>query len=240
MKPRLILALFGAIAACSSSDGALFGDPASDGGDSSSPAPGPDAQAQNDATTAAPDADGDDGAPPDTRKDGGKDGSARDTGTDTGGGSDASSSDAAADAGVDCGAPYKIFTTDAGPFCPFTAAGPARCATSEHCCEYVADSGLPSTCNGANAACVASPGVIDWGCDEANDCPADEVCCFVGAIVQDRPECPLYRGANVSGTVCRPGACNAGEAVVCGSQADCANGTCTGMNMRGKDLGFCK
>ena len=45
--------------------------------------------------------------------------------------------------------------------------------------------------------------------------------------------------SNVSGTVCRPGGCNAGETVICGVQADCAQGTCTGMNTRAKNLGFC-
>jgi hypothetical protein len=173
--------------------------------------------------------------------DAGADSGTLDAGADSGtldAGADSGTLDAGADA--ECGAPYKIFTSDAGPFCPFTLNGPASCATGQHCCEYLADAGLSSTCNEANAACIASQGVVDWGCDEANDCPSNEVCCFVGTVVQDRPECPLYRGVNVAGTVCRPGACNAGEKVICGSQADCSQGTCVGMNMRAKDLGFCK
>ncbi len=176
---------------------------------------------------ANPDATGSDAAPDSAESDGASDDASADTGTDAG-------------MDAECGAAHRVFTNDAGPFCPFTATGPANCAVTEHCCEYRADAGFPSTCNGANAACVVSPGVIDWGCDEQNDCPTSQVCCFIGAIVQDRPECPVYRGVGVSGTVCRPGACNAGETVACGAQADCTSGTCLGLNVRGKNLGFCQ
>jgi hypothetical protein len=167
-----------------------------------------------------------------------------DSGVDASGdtGSDAAADGAPSDGGLadgDCGPPFTIFTNDAGPFCPFTAAGPANCTVGQHCCEYTLEAGVASTCNEANGACLPLPGTIDWGCDEKNDCPGSEVCCYVGQLKQDNPSCPALRGTSISGTVCRPGACNSGERVACGSQADCASGTCTGINARGKDLGLC-
>lgn len=147
--------------------------------------------------------------------------------------------DAGADAAVDCGAPLRIFTNDAGPFCPFTSLGPASCAVGEHCCEYTLDSGLPSTCNAANAACQGSPGVFDWGCDELNDCPDNQVCCLVATVQQPNPSCRVYRVSGLTGSLCRPGGCNANENVLCGTQADCTSGTCTAFNVRGKNVGFC-
>jgi hypothetical protein len=248
-----------AAGACSSTGSELFA-PDGDAAPGTQPANGRDGSVAVDGADGTDAADGD--LDPGDRDSGGKrDAGGRDaTGdsSDSDAASDSGQGDSGADAGetgaadagrdaatdfdagsdADCGAPYKIFTSDAGPFCPFTATGPVNCPVTDHCCEYLSDSGLPSTCNAANAACIPSPGVVDWGCDEKNDCPSGEVCCFVGGITQDR-SCPIYHGTNVTGTVCRPGVCNAGEKVICGKQADCTSGTCLGMNMRGKNLGFC-
>jgi hypothetical protein len=246
------------VSGCSSSSGGeLFG---SDGPDSSVPDATVDAPAAEGSIGVPDAADGQSDDEPD-----GGPGPTKDSGphpVDAGGDRDASGAvDATADAGsdgasgdasdgatdaapsdggvVDCGAPYTIFTNANGPFCPFTEAGPGSCAVGQHCCEYTLEAGVPSTCNEAAGACAALSGTIDWGCDEQNDCPASEVCCYVGQLKQDDPACPNLRGTNVSGSVCRPGTCNTGERVACGTQADCVSGTCTGINVRGKDLGLC-
>ena len=167
------------------------------------------------------------------------------------GGVEADAADALADSGdggtgpKDCGAPPGLVFTDIeGPFCPFQANNVFdHCAVGEHCCEYAAESALPSTCNAGATACAPAISTgFDWRCDETNDCPANQVCCFDSPITPD-PSCSgHYRApASAAQTACRPGACLASETRTCGSQADCPVGTkCTGMRFRGKHFGFCK
>jgi len=173
---------------------------------------------------------GGDGNAPDAQGDASDGGSRADSGGD--GGTDAG----------DCGAPYPIFTDNNGAYCPFQVDGGSNCAQTEHCCQYGADAGIPSTCNASASGC-SSPAILsgaDWRCDEKNDCQAGETCCLLGTPTQEAA-CPVrYFGVNVSGTICRAGACGVGESVVCGVQGDCSSGTCTGMTTRGKNLGFCK
>ena len=149
-------------------------------------------------------------------------------------------SSAPPEAGIDCGTAPPIFTNAAaGPFCPFTSAGFVSCAQGQHCCEYAADAGMPSTCNAGPCASPAILSGADWQCDEENDCPQNEVCCLVGSAAKSST-CPTrFFGVAVSGSMCRT-TCGAGERVVCGSQADCTTGTCAQFSARGKSLGFCR
>jgi hypothetical protein len=154
----------------------------------------------------------------------------------------------AVDAGgesLDCGAPgNQVFTSPLGPFCPFQAGGVFRnCAVGEHCCEYAEDAGAASSCSAGPTACgVEIASGFDWRCDEGNDCPSGQVCCFAGAIAP-HPVCAgqYSTSPTVHSTACRIGACAAGETRTCGSSADCAPGaTCAGMRLRGKHFGFCQ
>lgn len=145
---------------------------------------------------------------------------------------------------VDCGPPGQVFTSPLGPFCPFQAGGTfSNCAVGEHCCQYAEVSATPSTCSAGPTACaVAITTGFDWRCDETNDCPGGQICCFAG-IITPHPQCSgLYSASpNVHATACRPAACAAGETRTCGSTADCPAGqTCTGMRLRGKHFGFCR
>jgi hypothetical protein len=153
--------------------------------------------------------------------------------------------DAGADASlVDCGVPGQFFTSAQGPFCPFQSGDVfSNCAVGEHCCEYAEAANIPSTCSaGATACAVEIATGFDWRCDETNDCPGGQVCCFASPVTP-HPQCiGQYSGSpDAHSTACRIGACAAGETRTCGSQADCPLGTtCTGMRFRGKHFGFCK
>ena len=170
--------------------------------------------------------------------DAGQDANAPDTGSDAG------IVDAGHDA-ADCGS-YAIFSSSSGPYCPYTSQGAVSCAVGQHCCEYVQGNGIPSTCNDGATACQGDlTGGADWECDEQNDCPGSSyVCCLHGSVTQ-QDTCPTrYTGVGVTGTTCRPSACDVGEIEICGDPAHvgntCTQGTCTGMNTHSKNLGFCK
>jgi hypothetical protein len=158
--------------------------------------------------------------------------------TEADGGADAAASE-------DCGAiETQLFTSPLGPFCPFQAGNAfSNCAVGEHCCEYAEQDGVPSTCSAGPTACgVAITTGFDWRCDESNDCPGGQVCCFAGAITP-HPTCAGRYSASplTHATACRPAACAPGETRTCGSQSDCpAATTCTPMRLRGKHFGFCK
>lgn len=152
--------------------------------------------------------------------------------------------DAGADANVVCGPAGHVFTSENGPFCPFQADDVFdNCALGEHCCEYAEELGKPSVCRAGMTACdVEIATGFDWRCDERNDCPGGQVCCFAGAITPHALCADRYSASpDVHASACRPTACAAGETQMCGSQADCPLGTtCTGMRLRGKHFGFCK
>ena len=146
---------------------------------------------------------------------------------------------------VDCSAPAPtpLFTSPTGPYCPFQAGGVfGNCAVGEHCCEYAQGDGNPSTCNAGPTACgVAIATGFDWRCDEANDCPTSQVCCFAG-VIGPRLECPgLFTSSPTAhGSACRVGSCVAGEARMCSSSAECPAGLqCREIRVRGKHFGFC-
>ncbi len=146
---------------------------------------------------------------------------------------------------VDCGTVSpQVFTSALGPFCPFQAGNVFNnCAVGEHCCEYAEEAGVPSTCSAGPTACgVEIATGFDWRCDETNDCPGGQVCCFAGAITPHLQCAGQYSApAGTHSTACRIATCAAGETRTCGTQADCPAGTtCTAMRLRGKHFGFCK
>jgi len=146
---------------------------------------------------------------------------------------------------VDCSAPppAPLFTSLAGPYCPFQAGSVfSNCQLGEHCCEYAEGDGIPSTCSAGATACgVAIATGFDWRCDESNDCPGGQVCCFGGTIAP-RLECPGQFAASVNahGSACRAGTCAVGEMRMCSSSGECAAGQlCLPIRVRGKHFEFC-
>lgn len=155
----------------------------------------------------------------------------------------------------DCGVP-TLQQAGAGPFCPFqqfSDGGPefSSCALGEHCCDYRGISPSPaSTCNAGGVVCASQADYVtlDWACDIAGNCPANNVCCMYGKdsgttnVVADNAcaSGALLRALNVGGAHCVV-ACAAGEIKLCGSSADCLNGmTCTAFSTNAKTLGFCR
>lgn len=189
------------------------------------------------------------GGDDDAGTDGGKDtGTKADTGTGTDGntgmdgnmGTDGNTM-------MDCGTIPTFPTPEAGPYCPFQAGGDggifASCATNEHCCEYTADSGLPSTCSASQVMCVNSPGAIDWQCDEQGDCTG-MTCCIQGNVISKDKFCfgqAFVTG--VTGSKCQASCTKTdagGEAPMCSKSSDCPNGTtCHTFKKSGKNLGVC-
>jgi hypothetical protein len=186
-----------------------------------------------------------------TTKDAGKDVTTADTGKQDTGTQDTGTPDTGIqDAGADCkNVPSSFpFTTDSGAYCPFQQAadggtmfGP--CNVGDHCCVYPVSSNLPSTCNGGNTACsiATDAGTADFGCNETNDCPSNQVCCLTapGYLSQD-PGCMSYYfvGKN-AGTSCAA-SCGT-QPQLCGSDSDCPQGkTCKPVNTKGMWLGACQ
>jgi hypothetical protein len=147
------------------------------------------------------------------------------------------------DAARDCGAAPTLHPTpSAGVFCPFQAtdAGPNCAATpGEHCCIYPKAASKPATCNTLAQGCDVDidAGGSDFECDEPADCVGGQICCMDGKAVKD-PAC-YYFGSLVRQTKCRAGGCNTGELTVCSAQSQCATGTCTALDTKGKELGVC-
>lgn len=157
---------------------------------------------------------------------------------------------------ADCGTLPTLHDAGPGPFCPLQQlmdGGPefASCAANEQCCYYQGVAPTPaSTCNANGVACApqATYITIDWACDVAGHCPANDVCCMYGKdagttnVVADNT-CPtgaLLRALNVGGSRCAA-ACAAGEVKLCATTADCPMGTtCTAFSTNAKVLGICK
>lgn len=230
--------LAGGFAACSASSSPTSSDdagsdvttPTVDGGD-------------DDATFTDEDATAGDGS----ARDGG-DAGAGDAGKKDGSGGDAQAKDSGtADAAKECGTAPALHTTPTeGVFCPFQADSGAADASAacpstpgEHCCIYPKAANKPATCNTVAQGCDGEidAGGSDFACDEPADCVGGQVCCLDGIALKD-PVC-YYFGSKVRQTKCRIGGCNAGELTVCSAQADCATGTCTAMDTKGKELGVC-
>lgn len=168
---------------------------------------------------------------------------------DTIGNKDTGSGNDSGDGGttdLDCGV-NRVFTSDAGPYCAVNAldGSPANCTTGQTCCQCdrgEADAGRFTSCQANSAACVcandAGFGAI-WECDEKNDCPAGQVCCLSDTPIVDNTCATKYFSTRTTGSACKAN-CGAGEATVCGTQADCTAGTCVGARIKGKNVGFCK
>jgi hypothetical protein len=148
---------------------------------------------------------------------------------------------------ADCGF-YRIFTNDSGPFCGVNApdGAPSNCNNGQVCCQCDREAGTPSSCQANAAACTCIPSNdagnnfnAIWECNEKNDCPANQVCCLSDTPIQDNTCSTKYFSTRTLGTTCKAN-CAAGEAVVCGSQADCTTGTCVGARIKSVQLGFCK
>lgn len=162
---------------------------------------------------------------------------------------DDAGSDASADALDEAvsDAPFEVcpsfgpFTSDAGPYCPFQKDGSTSfsgdCPNNDHCCEYSASSGLPSTCSSLLATCTNDAGALDYRCDETNDCPQGNKCCLNGSVMAVTDGgCVSYVAANVTGTSCAA-TC---PVQVCGTQADCFGLKCVPFTSRSVILGFCQ
>ena len=146
------------------------------------------------------------------------------------------------DAGPDCGTlPALHPETEAGAYCPFTAAGSIHCLVGQVCCETPSTVVNGSTCVTAGTACPVA-GSLAWECDGPMDCAgsaAGAVCCAAGTVPLD-PVCGFHRGTGFTGTHCAA-TCAAGEVSICDSPTDvCAAGTqCTPFKVAGVVLGTC-
>jgi hypothetical protein len=147
------------------------------------------------------------------------------------------------DAGPDCGTPPALHPeTEAGVYCPFTAAGSIHCVAAQECCETPSTVVNGSTCQPAGAACPVT-GSLSWGCDGPVDCAgnaAGSVCCAGGAVTLDSV-CGFDRGSGFAGSHCAQ-ACAAGEVAICSATTDpCPSGTqCTPFKVAGVVLGTCQ
>jgi hypothetical protein len=218
----------GGFAACSASSASI----ASDDGGTDGTAATTDSGSEDDSSVVV---DEDSGSTGDGSKPG-------DGGTKDSGDAKVTDSSIVPDAAKDCGtAPTLHPTPSAGVFCPFQANDASvSCPTTpgEHCCIYPKAANKPATCNTLIQGCDSEidAGGSDFECDEPADCIGGQVCCMDGKALKD-PAC-YYFGSLVRTTKCRA-ACNTGELTVCSAQAQCATGTCTPMDTKGKELGVC-
>jgi hypothetical protein len=112
--------------------------------------------------------------------------------------------------------------------------GTKQCtAGSEFCCIALADAGMmmmmmgPFTCDTDAMQCqmMMSQGTVAY-CDEAANCPDNEVCCgFIG-------------GNGGYATSCQP-SCGGNAIQFCHGNAECASGTCVGQTCNGEYIETC-
>jgi hypothetical protein len=142
----------------------------------------------------------------------------------------------------DCGTVPALHTeTEAGVYCPFTAAGSVHCAASQECCETPSIVTNGSTCLTTGTACPIT-GSLSWECNGPLDCAgsgAGAVCCAGGTVSVDTT-CDFDRGSSFTGSHCAT-SCATAEVTICSALTDpCAAGTeCTPFKVAGVVLGAC-
>ncbi len=166
--------------------------------------------------------------------------------------SDGSTSDSSVDAATDalvgdaseCGTTKGPFTSDAGPKCPWVLVKDGgslqdiNCDNGQQCCQFSENASVASTCSAAAIPCGAGV-IVDWRCEESNDCPAlvAPVCCLQGTVIAAPPPCAHYEGVSVTSASCAS-ACSGPQ--LCGTAADCPSGlSCLPFVTKGVWQGFC-
>jgi hypothetical protein len=258
-----LLALIGAVAACSSTTTTFLTDDGGADAAKTSEAGTPQDGGGNgfgDATvadTGSPQ--GDDG--PVTGDDGGGGQPDSSSGPDGSGSGDAGEAGPTSDAGdggtavPDCGSIPTLHPTDAGEvYCGFGDAGSIYCGVGEQCClggSLGNGQFAPEQCAAFGTTCQNPPptdagaGGIAIECMQPSDCTANDggtVCCLRANPPAVVAGCGYSKATGGTGVFCEQAtACAAGESRLCESQADCPSGqTCTPFKWKLYQMGFCQ
>lgn len=148
--------------------------------------------------------------------------------------------------GKNCNAAMNEICCSGGPLGPDAGFEPSQCVVATE-----------DTVGYEEGACTGfTTAVQEWHCTEAAHCPGnasggtDEICCATITDAggpnpplpnKDFPGCDVWFTSRTKGTRCRTGnACQAGEAQLCSSDAECKSGTCQPIAISGRYTGICK